>query len=91
MVAQTRLVVLPGGGKTFVETPKRMTGPSLDQCTETVEGATKGSAVDACSAHPAAFLPGRSVVGWSEACLGNLPWNGTSSMSSSRLRAWAMS
>ena len=27
MVAQTRLVVLPGCGKTLVEGPKRMTGP----------------------------------------------------------------
>ena len=63
MVAQTRLVILPVGGKAFVEAPKRMTGLGLDQCTETVEGAAKGAAVHARSVHPAASPPGRRVTG----------------------------
>ena len=51
------------GGKSFVEAPKRMTGPGLYQCTEPVEWVAKGAGVDAGSPHPTPCLLELGVIG----------------------------
>ena len=71
VVAQKRLVTLPGGSKTFVEAPERMIGLGLDQFTEPIEDATKGAAVYNRHAHSTLRPSAGNVIACNDSRLGD--------------------